>query len=71
MSDEQARQKAMQYIESVAQESPNRHAFYRGMVFGLGHSAQFIKQFDREEALAWIYVLLGEIEEQHFKDFET
>jgi len=62
---------AMKYIESVAQESPNRHAFYKGMAFGLGQAKTFTERFDKAEAIAWIETVIFSIDEHHFKKEQT
>lgn len=71
MSEDKELSEAFKYIESVAQESPNRHAFYRGMVFGLAHGIEFMKNFSRADAIAMTETLLQEIDDNHFKENET
>ena len=63
--------KAMDIINKNAQESGNPHAFYSGMVFGLGHSAQLLRMADREKAHAYLMALLEKIDDTHFKANQT
>ncbi len=58
--------KAMEYIDSVAQESGNRRAFYHGMVFGLGQAAGFMRERPAE-AMGYIDALLEHLDESFFK----
>lgn len=58
---------SMAIIMRNAQESGNPHAFYSGMVFGLGHAYAFMNDMDKKMAMACIQVLLEKIDETHFK----
>lgn len=58
---------AMKIIDTNAQESGNPHAFYSGMVFGLGHAYEWIRMSDRETVAAHILALLDLLDEEHFK----
>ena len=62
---------AMKVIIKNAQESGNPHAFYSGMVFGLGHAYEFLRSADRETAASYIITLLDNLDEQHFKKNEN
>jgi len=64
MSDKKS---AMKIIETNAQESGNPHAFYSGMVMGLGHAYEWIRISDRETVAAHILALLSMLDEEHFK----
>ncbi len=68
-------EQALGIIRQNAQESGNPHAFYSGMVFGLGHSAAFIKQAveedDIEMAYGYVMALLAVLDKEHFKENET
>lgn len=61
----------MKYIESVAQESPNRTAFYRGMTFGIAQTKTFYERFQKSEADSAIEIMLNSIDEYHFKKEQT
>lgn len=61
---------SLKIIEKNAQESGNPHAFYSGMVFGLGHAHGFLRTESREMAASMIEVLLDNIDETHFKERE-
>jgi len=60
--------KAVDYIDSVAQESGNRRAFYHGLAFGLGQASEILNKFkDITEAQAWIEIILTEVDDMYFK----
>lgn len=58
---------SMAIINRNAQESGNPHAFYSGMVFGLGQAYGFLEQMNPEDTAACIHALLEKIDEHHFK----
>ena len=64
-------EKAFCIIEENAKMSGNEKAFMDGMVFGLGHSHEFIRRGSREESAAQIEVLLEMIDEKYFKPLEA
>ena len=59
-------EKCFEVIEKNAEESGNRHAFYSGMVFGLGHAQAFIEN-GTLPPLGAIAALLDLIDERYFK----
>ena len=62
-----SQKEAMEIISRNAQESGNPHAFYSGMVVGLGHAYEWIRMSDRETVTAHILALLDMLDDEHFK----